>query len=168
MKPRACACVRCVQTGDESFAEMEEIVREYALAADRDSLVRDIRLMQKFYREDFKRLVRANLNRDDNLCELRCCLKLALSMPGTPHHLECDKQHVDSAPILSNIWALFADIGESVGKQVLDVAECTEVHKDLDRLVSQIKIYVGHLARKVQCDLANVAVVARLQVNPEP
>ena len=80
MKPRACACVRCVQTGDESFAEMDEIVREYALAADRDSLVRDIRLMQNFHHEDFKRLVRANLNRDDKLCELRCCLKLALSL----------------------------------------------------------------------------------------
>jgi len=168
MKTSACACVKCVQTGDESFDELEDIVRNYAVAADRNSLLCDLRLMQKFYREDFKRLVRENLNRDDNVCELRCCLKQALSLPGTPHTLVCDKEHVDSEPILSNIWALFADIGESVEQNVHDVAELAEVHKDLERLISQVKIYVGHLVRKAKCDLSNAAVVARLQVNPKP
>ena len=43
-----------MQTGDESFAEMEEIVGGYALSVDRDSLLCDIRLMQKLCTETYE------------------------------------------------------------------------------------------------------------------
>lgn len=181
-KPYECACSQCIDFGDAAFLFLEEVIQKLPADASKKALLRALRNQQVWYKAHFRRLVITNAEipalpdgteGPPRPCQLRVCVSHALGKPGSEFGPPCTEQHVDSDPVLLEVWAV-VDAIEKASMALLPAerpAEDREITLQRQDLALEFKnarsnmtSYMAHLLRKAVCDMSSKSVLRGLEL----